>query len=431
MKMFEFSKIFSLKRPQGSSKMDRYEKLSRLGEGSYGVVYKCRDRETGQLVAVKRFVESEDDPAIRKIALREIRLLKNLKHPNLVSLLEVFRRKRRLHLVFEFCELTVLHELERHPQGCPEHLTKQIVYQTMQGVAYCHKQGCLHRDIKPENILLTAQGQVKLCDFGFARMLSPGENYTDYVATRWYRAPELLVGDTQYGTPVDVWAIGCLFAELVRGEALWPGRSDVDQLYLIRKTLGDLLPRHIQIFGQNEYFKGITLPVPPNLESLEEKMPVKALQNPLTIDFLKKCLDKDPAKRWPCEKLVKHSYFDDYIAKQREMETLNSLEAATLRQQQQLLQQHMLQQQQQQQQQQATQSLLQTSQAAAQAAAVAAVASTGRDKSKTSNTSLPLLTANHHHQQHHNHHNQDYGKLQPLNKHSTLYPRSEHHLPTI
>lgn len=85
--------------------------------------------------------------------------------------------------------------------------------------------------------------------------LGPGENYTDYVATRWYRAPELLVGDTQYGTPVDVWAIGCLFAELVRGEALWPGRSDVDQLYLIRKTLGDLLPRHIQIFGQNEYFK--------------------------------------------------------------------------------------------------------------------------------------------------------------------------------
>lgn len=85
--------------------------------------------------------------------------------------------------------------------------------------------------------------------------LGAGENYTDYVATRWYRAPELLVGDTSYSTPVDVWAIGCVFAELVRGEALWPGRSDVDQLFLIRKTLGDLLPRHIQIFGQNEYFK--------------------------------------------------------------------------------------------------------------------------------------------------------------------------------
>uniref|UniRef100_T1GBQ5 Protein kinase domain-containing protein n=1 Tax=Megaselia scalaris TaxID=36166 RepID=T1GBQ5_MEGSC len=242
----------------------------------------------------------------------------NLKHPNIVSLLEVFRRKRRLHLVFEFCELTVLHELERHPLGCPENLTKQITYQTLHGVAYCHKQGCLHRDIKPENILLTAQGQVKLCDFGFARMLSAGENYTDYVATRWYRAPELLVGDTSYSTPVDVWAIGCVFAELVRGEALWPGRSDVDQLFLIRKTLGDLLPRHIQIFGQNEYFKGITLPVPPTLEPLEDKMPAKSLQNPLTIDFLKKCLDKDPMKRWSCDKLIRHSYFDDYIAKQKE-----------------------------------------------------------------------------------------------------------------
>lgn len=157
--------------------------------------------------------------------------------------------------MFEFCEHTVLHELERHPQGCPDNLTKQITYQTLQGVAYCHRQGVVHRDIKPENILLTAKGQVKLCDFGFARMLNPGENYTDYVATRWYRAPELLVGDTNYGTPVDVWAIGCVFAELVRGDALWPGRSDVDQLYLIRRTLGDLLPRHLTIFSQNEFFK--------------------------------------------------------------------------------------------------------------------------------------------------------------------------------
>ncbi|XP_055379210.1 cyclin-dependent kinase-like 4 isoform X4 [Condylostylus longicornis] len=358
---------------QGSGKMERYEKLSRLGEGSYGIVYKCRDRETGALVAVKRFVESEEDPAIRKIALREIRLLKNLKHPNLVSLLEVFRRKRRLHLVFEFCEHTVLHELERYPNGCPDHLTKQIVYQTMQGVAYCHKQGCLHRDIKPENILLTAQGQVKLCDFGFARMLSPGENYTDYVATRWYRAPELLVGDTQYGTPVDVWAIGCVFAELVRGQALWPGRSDVDQLFLIRKTLGDLLPRHIQIFGQNEYFKGITLPVPPTLETLEDKMPAKALQNPLTIDFLKKCLDKDPTKRWTCEKLLKHSYFEDYVARQKELESLAT-----------------------------------------------SIDYKNRDKSKSSNTSLPLLPGT-----------QEMAKQIIKSNNINSFNRTEHHLPTI
>ncbi|MGH0170913.1 UNVERIFIED_CONTAM: hypothetical protein FKN15_069419 [Acipenser sinensis] len=207
--------------------MEKYEKLGKIGEGSYGVVFKCRNRDTGQIVAIKKFVESEDDPVIKKIALREIRMLKQLKHVNLVNLLEVFRRKKKLQLVFEFCEQTVLHELDRHPRGLlissqgdgPAHLTSRV---------------------KPENILLTKTGIIKLCDFGFARILTgPGDDYTDYVATRWYRAPELLVGDTQYGPPVDVWAIGCVFAELLSGNPLWPGRSDVDQLYLIRRSLGE------------------------------------------------------------------------------------------------------------------------------------------------------------------------------------------------
>ncbi|XP_067005069.1 cyclin-dependent kinase-like 4 [Anabrus simplex] len=290
--------------------MERYEKLSKLGEGSYGMVFKCRNKDTGQIVAIKKFVESEDDPLIRKIALREIRLLKNLKHPNLVNLLEVFRRKRKLHLVFEFCDHTLLAELEKYPQGCPELLVRQTTWQILQGVAYCHQHNCIHRDIKPENILLTSQGVVKLCDFGFARMLSPGENYTDYVATRWYRAPELLVGDTMYGPPVDIWAIGCVFAEMIQGQALWPGKSDVDQLYLIRRTLGDLIPRHMSIFKSNEFFFGVTLPQPDTYEPLEAKLPRQS--NPLVMDFLKKCLDKDPSRRWTCEQLLRHPYFDNF-----------------------------------------------------------------------------------------------------------------------
>ncbi|XP_046660050.1 LOW QUALITY PROTEIN: cyclin-dependent kinase-like 1 [Homalodisca vitripennis] len=238
--------------------------------------------------------------------------MKSLKHPNLVNLLEVFRRKRKLHLVFEFCEHTVLHELERYPQGCPETMVRSISWQILQGVAYCHQHNCIHRDVKPENILLTAQGVVKLCDFGFARIMSPGENYTDYVATRWYRAPELLVGDTLYGPPVDVWAIGCVFAELVRGEALWPGKSDVDQLYLIRRTLGDLTQRHMLIFKSNEFFAGITLPQPDSLEPLHEKLPKHALGDPNILDFLHKCLDKEPSKRWTCEQLLTHPYFNNF-----------------------------------------------------------------------------------------------------------------------
>ncbi|XP_063627818.1 cyclin-dependent kinase-like 4 isoform X2 [Cydia splendana] len=302
------------RRSRASSRaMERYEKLAKLGEGSYGLVYKCRNRDTGEVVAVKKFVENEDDPLIRKIALREIRMLKNLKHPNLVNLIEVFRRKRKLHLVFEYCDHTVLSELEKHPAGCPELLSKQIIWQTLQGVAYCHRHNCIHRDVKPENILLTSDGVVKLCDFGFARMISPGESYTDYVATRWYRAPELLVGDTQYSAPVDVWAIGCVFAELLSSEALWPGKSDLDQLYLIRKTLGDLLPRHMTIFSQNTFFQGMALPEPTTLEPLESKLPQRYAHNELVLDFLKKCLDKDPMMRWTCEQLLRHAIFENFL----------------------------------------------------------------------------------------------------------------------
>ncbi|XP_049857620.1 cyclin-dependent kinase-like 4 [Schistocerca gregaria] len=289
--------------------MERYEKLAKLGEGSYGLVFKCRNRDTGQLVAIKKFVESEDDPLIRKIALREVRMLKSLKHPNLVNLVEVFRRKRRLHLVFEFCERTLLAELERHPQGLSEAESRQLSFQLLTAVAYCHAQGAIHRDIKPENILLTASGVLKLCDFGFARLTNPGESYTDYVATRWYRAPELLVGDTQYGPPVDVWAIGCVFAEMLQGQALWPGKSDVDQLYLIRKTLGELIPRHQSVFRTSEFFCGVKLPPPEAGETLEQRLPSASNT---AIDLLKKCLDMDPVRRWSCERLLKHQFFDNF-----------------------------------------------------------------------------------------------------------------------
>uniref|UniRef100_A0A914WH00 cyclin-dependent kinase n=1 Tax=Plectus sambesii TaxID=2011161 RepID=A0A914WH00_9BILA len=289
--------------------MEKYEKLGKIGEGSYGVVFKCRNKETGQIVAIKKFVETEDDPVIKKIALREIRMLKQLKHPNLVNLIEVFKRNRKLHLVFEYCERTVLNDLEKHTKGVPEKLTKKIVNQLLQAVDFCHSHNCIHRDVKPENILLTRNDVVKLCDFGFARILNPGDIYTDYVATRWYRSPELLVGDTQYGPPVDVWAIGCVFAEMVTGEALWPGRSDVDQLYLIRKTMGDLLPRHMQIFKSNQFFYGLSIPEPDMLEPLLQKLPNA---DAATIDFLQKCLDTNPDKRWSATELLNHNYFQGF-----------------------------------------------------------------------------------------------------------------------
>ncbi|CAH8495055.1 unnamed protein product [Schistosoma rodhaini] len=292
--------------------MDRYEKLTRIGEGAYGVVFKCRHRDTGDIVAIKKFTDSEEDPVIHRIAMREIRTLKQLKHPNLINLIEVFKRKRRLHLVFQYVDHTLLHELEKHTKGLDRLQIRKLTYQLLQAVNFCHAHNCIHRDVKPENILITKSGQLKLCDFGFARLLTgPGDEYTDYVATRWYRAPELLVGDTQYGTPVDIWAIGCVVAEMLTSLPLWPGRSDLDQLHLITQTLGDLVPRHREIFEKNCFFKGYKLIVPENRKDLSEKF--TSLQPPITskeLNFLQSCLSMDPTERLNSESLLKHPYME-------------------------------------------------------------------------------------------------------------------------
>ncbi|XP_037595941.1 cyclin-dependent kinase-like 4 isoform X1 [Cebus imitator] len=293
--------------------MEKYEKLAKIGEGSYGVVFKCRNKASGQVVAIKKFVKSEDDPVVKKIALREIHMLKQLKHPNLVNLIEVFRRKRKMHLVFEYCDHTLLNELERNPNGVADGVIKSVLWQTLQALNFCHKHNCIHRDVKPENILITKQGIIKICDFGFARILIPGDAYTDYVATRWYRAPELLVGDTQYGSSVDIWATGCVFAELLTGQPLWPGKSDVDQLYLIIRTLGKLIPRHQSIFKSNQFFHGISIPEPEDMETLEEKF---SDAHTVALNFMKGCLKMNPDDRLTCSQLLESSYFDSFCEDQ-------------------------------------------------------------------------------------------------------------------
>lgn len=164
--------------------------------------------------------------------------------------------------------------------------------------------------MKPENILLTRDCVVKLCDFGFARSLVAGQQLTDYVATRWYRAPELLVGDTNYSQPVDVWAIGCVIAELIRGEPLWPGKSDVDQLHLIRCTLGQLSARHLAVFRSNQYFAGVSLPELPGGQSSGLRAKLPAPVDEAALDLLRQSLHKEPAARPTAEAMLRHPYFD-------------------------------------------------------------------------------------------------------------------------
>ncbi|NXJ13150.1 CDKL2 protein, partial [Odontophorus gujanensis] len=288
--------------------MEKYQVLGLIGEGSYGVVSRCRNKESGQVVAVKKFLGSVDNAAVRKIAVREIKLLKQLRHENLVNLLEVYKKKKRWYLVFEFVDHTVLDDLEAFPNGLDYSRVRKYLFQILRGIAFCHSRNIIHRDIKPENILVSQSGVVKLCDFGFARTLAAsGEAYTDYVATRWYRAPELLVGDTKYGRAVDVWAIGCLVTEMLTGEPLFPGDSDIDQLYRITKCLGNLIPRHQELFCKNSLFAGMRLPEVKEAESLDRRYPKLSAS---VLDLAKKCLQIDPDKRPSCDELLQSDFFN-------------------------------------------------------------------------------------------------------------------------
>ncbi|XP_053115588.1 cyclin-dependent kinase-like 2 isoform X3 [Hemicordylus capensis] len=292
--------------------MEKYEILGLVGEGSYGMVMKCRNKETGRIVAIKKFLESEDDKMVKKIAMREIKLLKQLRHENLVNLLEVCKKKKRWYLVFEFVDHTVLDDLEMFPNGLDYNRVRKYLFQIIKGIGFCHSHNIIHRDIKPENILVSHSGIIKLCDFGFARTLAaPGETYTDYVATRWYRAPELLVGDIKYGKAVDIWAVGCLVTEMLIGEPLFPGDSDIDQLYHIMKNLGNLIPRHQELFYKNPLFAGVRLPEIKEVEPLEKRYPKLSAA---VIEFTKRCLQIDPDKRPSCADLLQCDLFikDDF-----------------------------------------------------------------------------------------------------------------------
>ena len=226
-----------------------------------------------------------------------------------MNLLEVCKKKKRWYLVFEFVDHTILDDLKLFPNGLDYQVVQKYLFQIINGIGFCHSHNIIHRDIKPENILVSQSGVVKLCDFGFARTLAaPGEVYTDYVATRWYRAPELLVGDVKYGKAVDIWAIGCLVIEMLMGQPLFPGESDIDQLHHIMTCLGNLIPRHQELFYKNPVFAGVRLPEVKDAEAepLESRYPKLP---EAVISLAKKCLHIDPDKRPFCADLLRHDFF--------------------------------------------------------------------------------------------------------------------------
>jgi serine/threonine protein kinase len=188
------------------------------------------------------------------------------------------------------------------------------MHQLVKAIHFCHSQKVIHRDIKPENLLISLNGELKLCDFGFARQVQGNEHLTDYVATRWYRAPELLVG-CHYDQSVDMWALGCLMAELVDSQPLFPGESDIDQIYCIQKYLGELIHTHQEALNKNKAFVGLKLPKIQKHESLEKrylgKVEAKAVQ------FIQALIQKDPSCRLSAEQALFHPYFEELMTEKR------------------------------------------------------------------------------------------------------------------
>ncbi|KAM9104141.1 cyclin-dependent kinase-like 3 isoform 3-T3 [Megaptera novaeangliae] len=303
-----------MKKKKLGLKMEMYETLGKVGEGSYGTVMKCKHKDTGQIVAIKIFYE-KPEKSVNKIATREIKLLKQFRHENLVNLIEVFRQKKKIHLVFEFIDHTVLDELQHYCHGLESKRLRKYLFQILRAIEYLHNNNIIHRDIKPENILVSQSGITKLCDFGFARTLAaPADIYTDYVATRWYRAPELVLKDTSYGKPVDIWALGCMIIEMATGNPYLPSSSDLDLLHKIVLKVGNLTPHLQNIFSKNPIFAGVVLPQVQHPKNARKKYPKL---NGLLADIVHACLQIDSAERISSTDLLHHEYFtrDGFIEK--------------------------------------------------------------------------------------------------------------------
>ena len=288
--------------------MNKYEVLGIVGEGAYGVVLKCRNKDNNEIVAIKKFKESEDDEIVRKTTLREVKVLRMLRQRNIVHLMEAFRRKGKLYLVFEYVEKNLLEVLEEKPNGLPSDLVRRYCYQLCRAINFCHQNNVIHRDIKPENLLVNPDHTLKLCDFGFARTVThPGQQLTDYVATRWYRAPELLLGSTSYDKTVDLWAVGCIMGELIDGQPMFPGESEIDQLYIIQKVLGPLTSDQMEMFLRNPRFLGLKFPDMTRPETLQRKYVGKLTKRAYSMMAL--FVKMNPKDRPTASDCLENAYF--------------------------------------------------------------------------------------------------------------------------
>eukprot|EP00048_Salpingoeca_helianthica_P012192 m.175936 g.175936 ORF g.175936 m.175936 type:complete len:331 (-) comp15337_c6_seq1:38-1030(-) len=288
--------------------MERYTLLGRIGEGAHGVVFKAKLIESGEIVALKKVSLRKLEDGLPNTAVREIKALKEIEeHENIVTLLDVFSHGPGLVLVFEYM-LSDLSEVMRNAASpLTEAQVKSYMVMLLRGVAYCHERHIMHRDLKPANLLISPTGHLKIADFGLARVFSADHErlYSHQVATRWYRAPELLYGARKYDNGMDLWACGCIFGELINNSPLFPGENDIDQLYCVLRVMGTPSPQTWPEVVDFPDYNKITFPDMPPIP-LEQIVPDASSE---ALDLFSKLLCCQSSKRVSASKALLHAYF--------------------------------------------------------------------------------------------------------------------------
>ncbi|KAL6865751.1 Cyclin-dependent kinase catalytic subunit [Amphichorda felina] len=318
--------------------MDNYQKLEKVGEGTYGVVYKARDlSNAGEIVALKKIRLETEDEGVPSTAIREISLLKEMKDENIVRLFNIVHADgHKLYLVFEFLDLDLKKYMDALPVsdggrgkalpegtsstvanlGLGESVVRKFLMQLCLGIRYCHSHRVLHRDLKPQNLLIDRYGNLKLADFGLARAFGvPLRTYTHEVVTLWYRAPEILLGGRQYSTGVDMWSVGCIFAEMCTRKPLFPGDSEIDQIFKIFRTLST---------PNEEVWPGVTSYPDYKMTfpkwSRDYDVPLCHNLDEEGLRLLESMVVYDPAGRISAKSAVNHPYFEKYHQEQEDVE---------------------------------------------------------------------------------------------------------------
>ncbi|KIM27575.1 hypothetical protein M408DRAFT_330008 [Serendipita vermifera MAFF 305830] len=294
------------------SNYGNYTKIEKVGEGTYGVVYKGKDNRTGDIVAMKKIRLESEDEGVPSTAIREISLLKELNDDHIVKLLDTLHYEAKLYLVFEFLD----NDLKRYQEKMNAartplsiELIKKFTYQLCSGLVFCHSHRIIHRDLKPQNLLIDQDANLKIADFGLARAFGiPLRTYTHEVVTLWYRAPEVLLGARQYSTALDMWSVGCILAEMImKGMPLFNGDSEIDQIFKIFRIMGT--PNDTIWPGVSE--------LPDYKSSFPQWSPqplgniIKNLDD-VGLDVINQCLSYDQARRISAKRMRAHPWFESY-----------------------------------------------------------------------------------------------------------------------